>query len=321
MSLYPLIQLLSDGAYHTGTELGEKLGVSRAAIWKKIRQLPEVGLQVTSSKTLGYALLNKLDLLDSSYLTEFLAENNSSLKGECLALVGSTNSELSRRLAKNSALSKTFLLAEMQTQGKGRRGKYWYSPFASSLSVSLAWRFDEPASSLQGLSLAVGVTVKQVLNDLGVENIQLKWPNDIYLDNAKLAGILLEVSGDLSGPCSLVLGVGINIDEFVPNKEIDQPLAFLSSSKIIKRNELAGRLLLALEKLLQIYPKTGFVPWQDLWNKAHIWKNQHVNLITPSEVTRVKLGNVNSLGELEVIMLDGSCKYINAGELSLRKAE
>ena len=101
--------------------------------------------------------------------------------------------------------------AEQQTAGRGRRGREWISPFGRNLYVSTVWEFTQGAAALEGLSLAVGVAVAQALKGLGLPEVQLKWPNDIQHEGKKLGGVLLEMVGDASRQCQVVVGIGVNV--------------------------------------------------------------------------------------------------------------
>lgn len=338
MTLYPLIHLLSDGQFQTGTLLGEQLGISRTAVWKQVKQLPSLGLEILTKKNAGYCLVKPLQLLQVEALQAELLAANSSLELSFLPVIDSTNAELARRLVNNSQSTKNFkakptntlMLAEMQTAGRGRRGRSWFSPYAASLSLSISFQMEGGANVLQGLSLAVGVVVKEVLETQGILGVQLKWPNDLYLstaehvNGAKLGGILIELSGDLAGPCNVVVGVGLNIFRTQPPEAIDQPLVFLSDvidEAAICRTRLAAKLALALEQLLSNFAAEGFRPWQAGWNAAHVWAGQAAYIITPSQQVPVMLGGVTASGELQVTYEDASSGLINAGEVSVRARE
>jgi len=328
MNLYPLIKLLSNGKFQTGTLLGERLGISRTAVWKQIKQLQALGLEVVTKKNEGYSLVQPIQLLDSSLIKASLEAANSSLALDFLPVVDSTNLELTRRLVNKelipkSASANTLLIAEKQTAGRGRRGRDWFSPYAASLSMSLSFKVEGGANVLQGLSLAVGVVVKETLEKHGVLGVQLKWPNDLYLNAAKLGGILIELSGDLAGPCNVVVGLGLNVFRTQQTFEVDQPVAYLSDlmGEKIDRTALAADLALALEKLIENYAADGFAAWQEKWNAAHIWAGKQAFVITLNKKQAVTLHGVNAVGELQVTYEDGSQVAINAGEVSIRTAE
>lgn len=325
MNLYPLIKLLSNGQFQTGTQLGEQLGISRTAVWKQIKQLQALGLEVITKKNEGYSFAQPIQLLDTRLIKSRLDAAHSSLVLDFLPVVDSTNLELTRRLANKDLVSKnasanTLLIAEKQTAGRGRRGRNWSSPYAASLSLSLSFKVEGGANVLQGLSLAVGVVTKDVLSLHGIKDVLLKWPNDLYLNDAKLGGILIELSGDLAGPCNVIVGLGLNVFRTQQAIDVDQPVAYLSdgANAAICRASLAADLAMAIEKLLINYAIEGFMPWQEKWNAAHIWTGRKASIITPNKNLAVTLGGVTNTGELQVTYEDGSQGVINAGEVSVR---
>lgn len=325
MNLYPLIKLLSNGQFQTGTRLGEQLGISRTAVWKQIKQLSGLGLEVVTKKSEGYSLPQPLQLLDINLIAAKLEAASSSLALDFLPVIDSTNLELTRRLANKDLApaiqaNNTLLIAEMQTAGRGRRGRDWFSPYAASLSMSISFKMEGGANVLQALSLAVGVVTKEVLSQHGVAEVELKWPNDLYLKDAKLGGILIELSGDLAGPCNVVVGLGLNVFRTQQPASIEQPVAYLSDllGVAVCRSDLVADLALALEVLLKNYALEGFKPWQARWNAAHVWKGKKAFIITPQQKVAVTLAGVTETGELEVTYEDGSQGVINAGEVSVR---
>jgi BirA family biotin operon repressor/biotin-[acetyl-CoA-carboxylase] ligase len=320
MNLYPLIKILADGEFHTGTALGTTLGISRTAIWKQVQQLSALGLEYQMEKPRGYALLSPLDLLDYSIIQSHLNDSSPALKPEILPSIDSTNMELSRRTNQGVAIHGALLTAEMQTLGRGRRGRDWFSPFASSISMSIGWDFDGPANQLQGLSLAVGVAIQQALQCLNIEGVGLKWPNDIYTAQGKLGGILIEITGDLAGPCQLIVGIGINVVSNTFANEVDQAVGFIDqlTSDVPTRSRLVATCAEQVVKVLEQFQSRGFGFWQDEWNELHIWSGRAAKIITPKGETQVVLGGVNMSGELEVVYQSGERAYINSGEVSVR---
>ena len=320
MNLYPLIKILADGNFHTGTQLGEYLGISRTAIWKQIQQLPTLGLEYITEKPRGYALTKPLDLLDADSIRTLLCRDCPDVHVEVLTSVDSTNMELSRRVSNGQIIHNHLLTAEMQTLGRGRRGRGWFSPFASSLSMSIGWQFDGSANELQGLSLAVGVGVQKALEGFNLQGVGLKWPNDIYSAHGKLGGILIEITGDLSGPCQLIVGVGLNVVSHPFVSEVDQAVGFIDqlSTDLPVRNQLVVACVKEIVRILEQFQVRGFSDWQDEWNQRHIWSGQAGKIITAKGETPVLLGNVNSSGELGVTYSSGEVGYINSGEVSVR---
>lgn len=206
-----LITLLSDGQFHSGEQLGEQLGISRAAVSKHMAALKELGLDLFSLTGKGYRLAVPMALYDEAQL-QALAPM---APVHCFPVIDSTNQYLLEQV--NQLSSGESCLAECQTAGRGRRGKPWVSPFGCQLILSMYWRLEQGMAAAMGLSLAVGVAVVQALESLGYPGVELKWPNDLYYQGRKLAGILVEMSGSAGASCHLVIGVGLNLA--MPSRE------------------------------------------------------------------------------------------------------
>ena len=244
-----ILNLLADGEFHSGTELAEALGVSRSAICKQLRGLSELGLHHAAVSGKGYRLDKPLELLAHSKINAILSEQNKALIStlEIHDTLNSTNSYLVER-SQNNAPSGFVCFAEHQTAGKGRRGRQWVSPYGSNIYVSILWRFQQGGiAGTAGLSLAIGVAVIRALKQHNINDVGLKWPNDIYSQGKKLGGILIEVSGEADGPCAAVIGLGLNL--FLPETQAQSiTQAWTDLTKIIGenplfRNELAGTVL------------------------------------------------------------------------------
>ncbi|MFO1367506.1 MAG: biotin--[acetyl-CoA-carboxylase] ligase [Marinagarivorans sp.] len=261
-----LLAILSDGEYHSGQALGAALNISRAAVWKLVQQLQSQQVPVASRHGRGYCWAGAADLLSPEAIRANLA-HTAELNLEVLWQTTSTNSLL-LDAARLGCIHRRAVLAEQQTAGRGRRGRDWLSPLAQNLYLSLGWRFEQGVAQVEGLSLAVGVVIVHCLQSLGIQGLALKWPNDIWLEGRKLAGVLIEVGGDLSGQFHLVLGVGLN-SHMPPEEAKHQGWASLLEQCCFNRNQLAARLLEALAQLLADFPSRGFAFYQEEWNRLN----------------------------------------------------
>lgn len=224
-SLRRLLECLSDGCIHSGESLGAELGISRAAVWKHVKAAQLAGVPLWANRGEGYRLAPGFALLNADQIRrDCLPATLSALSNiEILMTIDSTNSQLMRRFQEGGPDS-LVVLAEKQTAGRGRRGRVWQSPFASSIYLTLGWTFTEGVAAIEGLSLVVGLKVLEVLQRFGASDLQLKWPNDVYWQQRKLAGILIEVQGDPAGVCQVAIGIGINVNlQETQNTLIDQP--------------------------------------------------------------------------------------------------
>lgn len=320
-----ILQLLKDGQFHSGESLGEHLGVSRTAVWKQLQKLEAIGLQLESVKGTGYRVPAGFELLDQKQirdqLTVLAALQPAQL--EIFQSIDSTNKYLRER-ADNPQYARSVVLAESQSGGRGRRGKTWVSPFAANIYMSVLWDFERGAEALEGLSLAIGVAVRRALMQVGLEDVQLKWPNDIYIGGNKLGGILLEMLGDPAGHCSVVVGVGINVSMPIEAAEaIDQDWTDISSQlpKPISRNRLAAALISHILVVLDSFQACGFGPYRDEWQSADAFKDQQATVTTVRDVISGTVVGVDNGGALEMKLASGEIQRFIGGELSLRLAK
>lgn len=316
MNLLDILNVLADGEFHSGEELGQAMGVSRTAVWKHLHKLDELGLELTSVKGRGYRLEGGLDLLSADKIRLSMSAQNFGLVSsfDIFQSIESTNSHLMSN-ARHGAVC----LAERQLAGRGRRGRAWVSPFAKNIYMSVSWTFQGGAQSLEGLSLAVGVAVTEAIESLGIKGVSLKWPNDVLHDGRKLGGILLEMTGDVSGECQLVLGVGLNVDvgEHAAS-EIDQAWVDLKSLGFSgSRNDIAGAILERVMPLLAEYDRHGFAGYRERWQELDAFRGKAVYVSSPNNRIEGVANGVAENGALRLIV-DGKEQQFSGGEVSLR---
>ena len=316
-----ILAVLNDGGFHSGEALGSALGVSRTAVWKQLQKLATMGLPLESIKGTGYRLAQGFELLAAVDIRAHL--NAASPRHiDVFHSLESTNT-FAREQAANRDYAGSVVFAERQTAGRGRRGKEWLSPFGASIYMSVLWDFEQGAQALQGLSLAVGVAVRRALLELGLADVSLKWPNDIYVKGKKLGGILLEMVGDPEGHCSVVIGIGINVSMPIAiGQNIDQPWTDLDSELLsaVSRNKLAARLIDEIFTLLADFETVGFSAYRDEWESADAFSGLQCAIITPRETVSGVLLGVDNNGAVRLRLADGSVQRFIGGELSLRQA-
>jgi BirA family transcriptional regulator, biotin operon repressor / biotin---[acetyl-CoA-carboxylase] ligase len=262
-----LLALLATGDALSGSRLATDAGLTRAAIWKQIEALRHRGVPIESAGSAGYRLPWPIQMLDEQRIREQLTESTAARIGalDVYWELDSTSSELQRRGA--SAPDFSIVSAETQTAGRGRRGRSWLSPPGLNLYVSCLKRFDAGFASLSGLSLATGVIVLRALHALRIDGARLKWPNDVLTESGKLAGILVELSGEYQGPCAAVIGIGLNV-RLTPSlrEQAGQPvsdLAGLSDGVAPDRNRVAASLVGSLVDGLLQFEREGFAAFVD----------------------------------------------------------
>jgi BirA family transcriptional regulator, biotin operon repressor / biotin---[acetyl-CoA-carboxylase] ligase len=317
---FPILHQLADGRFHSGEALAKQFGVTRATIWNAVQHAQTIGIAVFSVRGKGYKLPYAIALLNKEKVLQAIGIEREWFHLDVLDEVVSTNTYLMKAAA-NGAPHVSCVAAHIQTGGRGRRGRTWVSQLGASLTFSLLWRFDCGAAALSGLSLAVGVALIRALRELDIDTAQLKWPNDVLVENKKLAGILIDLQGDMDGPSAAVIGVGINVD--LPKQvleRIDQPAIDIKQVSLanIDQSHLLGTVLKHLAELLRHFEQYGFVGLRDEWLQYHAYHNKSVRMLLPDG--RDVEGTVIGVAEDGILLVETALglQRFSAGEISLR---
>jgi len=304
----------------SGDALARELGQTRAAIWKRIQGLRKAGVAIEGRAGDGYTLVRPVDLLDAEHIRTRLPEAARALLAglDVAWSVGSTNSELLRCSVPERG--SRVLLAERQTQGRGRRGREWTSPLAANLYMSVLRGFPGGLSRLGGLSLVAGVAVAEALHGLGMTSVRLKWPNDLVADGHKLVGLLVEGGGEFAGPAHAVIGIGVNVHmppEMAAN--IGQPWTDLDTlgGAAAERNVVATAVLAKLLPALEEFDRNGLAPFLPRYAALDCLAGREVRVEQGGQWQQgVALGLADD-GALRVRMGDQE-QHVHAGEVSVR---
>lgn len=308
-----LISVLADGEFHSGEHLGESLGMSRAAINKHIHTLREWGIDVFTVPGKGYSLPEPMQLLDAAVICQQVEGGSIAV----LPAIDSTNQYMMDRL--NELHSGDVCIAEYQHAGRGRRGRQWFSPFGANLYISMFWRLEQGPAAAVGLSLVIGIVMAEVLQRLGADRVRVKWPNDLYLDDRKLAGILVELTGKTGDAAQVVIGAGINL----AMRQVDQQMvnqAWINLQEagiVINRNELAVQLINELRTSLKHFELEGLSPFLNRWAELDNFIHRPVRLIIGEREIKGISRGINAQGAL-LLEQEGMIKPWVGGEISLR---
>jgi BirA family biotin operon repressor/biotin-[acetyl-CoA-carboxylase] ligase len=321
---YRLIELLADGQFRSGEWLGRQLGISRAAVWKHLRMFSEFGLDIHAVPGQGYRLFTPFQPLSADLIRLPLSESvNARLGGlDVLHEIDSTSEYLKRTKSRHNPCCIRVCAAEWQSSGRGRRGRRWVSPYGTNVYLSLAMQLSKSILRYGGLSLAAAVAVLQAIRDCGIDDLGVKWPNDIFYQGRKIAGILLDLSGESSGPFYVVLGIGVNLK--IPDRagrEIDQPWADLSQSGVkLDRNYLAGKILEAVVLAVDGFSEKGLEAFIHEWERFDLLSGRVVEMHHEgkSMITGVARG-IDADGAL-LVERNGVTSRFHAGEVSVRAA-
>jgi len=320
-SSFAVLRHLADGRLRSGAGIAAALGVSRAAVAGAVRALESNGLEVLAVRGRGYRLAAPFDALDAAAIRAALGPQPGPVRVEVIDECDSTNAVLAARAAAG-APSGTAVVCELQHAGRGRRGAGWVSGLGTSLTLSMLWRFDRAAAGLSGLPLAIGVACARSLEALGAGGVGLKWPNDVVRGDAKLGGILVEVSGERDRPATAVIGVGLNVRlPAAARRAIGRPVADLGGGdEAPSRNALAARLAAEIAGAAAAFEQAGFGAFRDEWLRRHAWQGRRVRVLAPSRrtVDGVAAGVADD-GALIVATARGPERFHSA-EVSLRLA-
>ena len=324
-----LLGLLADGALHSGGQLAAELGVSRAAVWKHVAELREIGVDVRSHDRRGYELPAPVELIDAGRMHAVASAEGWPLDGrfEVLFEIGSTNEYLYSAAAPQPAEPR-LVFAELQHAGRGRRGRTWLAPFASGLTFSIGWTFTDMPADLSALSLAMGVQAVRGLHRLGAESVRLKWPNDIVVGRRKLGGLLTQLRSEAGGPAYVVVGLGLNLDlPQATRAAIDGPeaspvcdLRETLSGALPSRNRVAASVSSAMLEGLAQFTKSGFAPFAEAWSALDSLQGAAVRIVQGSGVVEGLARGVDPDGALRVERA-GRIERFVSGDVSLRPAE
>lgn len=318
-TLMQLLNILSDQQFHDGETLGQMVNITRAGVSKSLKQVEELGVDITSVKGRGYRLMRPLKLIDQAQLQANLAEAGYQDRVCVFPSISSTNTYL-----KDKSVDCDICVAEMQTGGRARFERTWHSPFGQNIYCSIKQRFDQDVSMLSGLALVIAIAIANTLNQFNLpEPVQIKWPNDIYYQGKKLTGILIELMVESHIQVDAIIGFGLNVNMQPTDaraKMIDQSWASLSAmtGQYIDRTVLLAELILSIKTMLQIFLKTGFTGFKADFEQLSYLQGKSVMLShRHNDAVSGEVVGVSDQGHLQLKLSDESIQSFAAGEVSL----
>lgn len=320
-----LIRLLSDGRWHSGQDLAQHLGITRAAVWQRVNGLGEWGLEIHAVRGRGYRLPHALELLDPECIRAHLPPDIRARLAsmDLFPVLDSTNAWL---MAQANGSDIRLCQAEYQSAGRGRRGRDWQSPFGANLYLSMAWRFREMPSQFSALGLVAGVALTEALTAMGVSDIGIKWPNDVLWRGRKLAGILVEHRGEGGGPARVVIGIGLNVSMTVAQAgDIGQPWTTLDEIFLAQgdvrpgRNALSARITEALVRALDGFTTDGLAAFATQWARYDLSNGRPVKLEHDGQFIHGTGRGIDAEGGL-ILEVAGRRERYLSGDVSLRLA-
>lgn len=312
-----ILHILNDCKIHGGTAIAMSLGISRTAVWKVIQRLKKYSVDINSHHN-GYSLNVPLILFDKKKIQRLI--NEPKIKLECFETIPSTSYYTNPKLnLKNMYVC----LAEHQSKGRGRMNRAWSSPFGRNIYCSFSYLFNKDVSELAGLSLVVGILTAKMLEALD-QRIKpfLKWPNDLYVNNEKMGGILIDLTAEAHGNCRATMGVGLNINmKTVTLKGVDQPWTSLEHilNEQLDRNFVAAQLIKTIYQGLEIFLENGLAPFLADWKRFDILENKKISINNGRETLSGIARGINAQGYLLLELPSGEIRSLSYGDTTLLK--
>ncbi|RMG92171.1 MAG: biotin--[acetyl-CoA-carboxylase] ligase [Zetaproteobacteria bacterium] len=311
-----IIDTLCQEGMISGDRLAQKLGLSRSAIWKHMQRLRENGVCIEAVPGRGYRLCE--DLLNAGAIQHRLPD--STRIGRTIEVVAEVRSTNSLLLERAETLEDGFvLLADKQTQGRGRLGRQWHSEPGQSLTFSVLLKPDCRPEQAVSLPLVVACSLHRSLAAL-IPAVRLKWPNDLLVRGAKLAGILMEMRAEPGRIQAIVVGIGMNIRQ--PKQgwppDLRQPAVDIESAAgcAVSRNMLAASCLQALDEDYTAWLTQGFAPFRDYWWRFHLGSDRKVRVHDGHGYIEGIARSIDEQGGL-VLHTETGIRRILAGDLEL----
>jgi len=316
-----LLRRLGAGGTHAGTTIAGELGVTRAAVAKQVARLRESGWIIDTTAD-GYRLDPGHRPLDADALRRGLAPVGDRLEAceiEILEQVDSTSDHLARGAAPEAGRMR-ICIAESQLAGRGRRGRAWHARPGASITFSVAAVLPLPPPTLAGLSLAAGIACAEVLAAFGLDDVGVKWPNDLQVNGAKIGGLLVEISGESGGPSRVILGVGVNhhLGDAVPDTGMPvTDIVRCHAAAAASRTDITAELVVACVRLLERFPVEGLAGWAQRWPRFDALAGREVELDAPGGAVRGTASGIAPDGALR-IRGPGGEQCFHSGEVSVR---
>ena len=306
--------------YISGQELCEQFGVSRTAVWKSINQLKEEGYEIDAITNKGYKLKSYPDILNEHEIASRMQTKWAGRKVIFLEETDSTNVR-ARILAEEGLGHGALVVADNQVGGKGRRGRSWHSPKGTSIAMSLILKPDLEAQKASMLTLVQAMVVAKAVEEICGLEAQIKWPNDILVNEKKVCGILTEMNLEMMDISSIVIGTGINVNQ----EEFPQDISEIATSLKIEKKRSQSRADL-IERICELFEEyfEKFMETKDLsaileeYNSRLISQGRMVKVLDPKGEYCAEALGINELGELQVQRTNGEIVNVYAGEVSVR---
>ncbi|MCX5856016.1 MAG: biotin--[acetyl-CoA-carboxylase] ligase [Deltaproteobacteria bacterium] len=309
------------GSWVSGEFLGRNLTISRSAIWKHIRTLKDEGYIIESSRKKGYFLRQMTDSLLPNEIREGLKTNVFGKRDIVYFRDTDSTNIRAEHLAAEGAPEGTVVIAEKQTQGKGRRGRYWFSPSGEGIYASVVLRPRISPHEAPKLTLMASVAVAETILSLTPLRVNIKWPNDILVNGKKLAGILTEISAEMDRIHYVVIGIGVNVN--MPCESFPSDIRNLATSILLETGEVSQRITLLrtylewLEMYYEMFSVGGFHPIMNRWKQLSDMPGKQIRVDLIDHTHEGVVQDIDEDGFLILKDHEGNLRKIISGDITL----
>jgi BirA family biotin operon repressor/biotin-[acetyl-CoA-carboxylase] ligase len=317
-----ILDALRHERWVSGEQLGKRLHISRTAIWKHINELRENGYQIDSSPRLGYSLIEIPDLLLPDEISNGLETRVIGKNIFHYSELASTQ-DTAAELAKNGIAEGTVIIAETQTNGRGRKGREWVSPSECGIYLSIVLRPNlMPIQTIQ-MPLLAGVAVRKAIRKVVRIDPRIKWPNDIIVSGKKVAGILTEMNCEIDLVNYIILGIGVNVN--TSNSVMEKVPGGIAGSlanqcgEAVSRVKLVRYLLSEFENIYTEFRANGFRSIREEWKTSSNTIGSWVKIGDGSDKERIEglAFDIDGDGFLMVKQKSGDLVKVISGEVLL----
>ena len=315
-----LTLLRERGDYVSGQELCERFNVSRTAVWKAVGQLKKEGYRIEAVQNRGYLLAEDRDIFGQHELESRMTTKWAGHPVKFYDTLGSTNLQ-AKMEAENGAAEGTLIVADMQTAGRGRRGRTWSSPAGTNAYFTLVLKPGFAVEMSSMVTLVMGLAVAEGIRKACGAKAEIKWPIDIVISGKKVCGMLAEMSVERAYIHYIVMGAGINVgkQDFPPEIAETATSLWEECGRKVSRAELIVNVMEVFEECYAVFLREGNLSGlADRYSALLVNKDREVRVLDPKGEYRGIARGINDTGELLVELADGTEAAVYAGEVSVR---
>ena len=298
----------------SGEEISKSVSLSRSAVWKHIKHLREDGYKIEAISHRGYRLVTCPDKLLPDIIKVGLKTKIIGSDIICYDSIGSTMDVASQEAFSGSPEG-FVVCAETQTKGRGRLGRQWFSSKGKGLYFSIVLRPKVLLHEISGLTLLLSVAVSKAIKKACGVSVKIKWPNDLVINQKKVAGILTELSGEVDRINFVVVGIGINVNEPKSSLPEEAISLFVQKEKKISRVQLLQEILREVERYYELFQNQGFAPIFNEWRELSETLGKNVRVVQPSGFVEGRAIDIDAQGALLIEQKDKAIIKRTSGEI------